>query len=751
MPRPVGLRGSLDHDIYQVVKRLEETTNDGKPFKTVPAAYDAIKHSNSSLSRQKKRPLEDALARVLPVRRREHTADASDESDSALINSNDPALPQQNDLSLINTQMTKHWNIKPVMSLRNINGKQPATKKRKFDGPADADTDDKNTTGAAGAATTASTPKELTTDAGKTQKKTQRPTRFEVEDDDDTPELGGLGELYDNLYLMLNDNLVNPGYYRANGFTLKEGLLLTGPPGVGKRSLVRLLASKLEVVVINATGCFDEPERLEKSLTEAFDAAFATAPAIVLIESLEECMPKPGSASHNEQHQRAVRILCQQMRRIQALDAPPVMAVATASRPMDINVSLLRHTLFRKTVQVRVPDATAREDILRVVTRSVSIGADVDFAQLARLTHGFVAEDLHALISEAGDLTARRHKTTAELTAWRDSSNLDAMEPLHDLDEVGPPEHTPITFDTFKAVLRDFIPSLRKEGFTVIPNVNWEHVGGLASVRQQLELSVVGPIRDPALYQTYGLSRPAGCLLWGPPGCGKTLVAQAVANEAQASFILISGPELLNKYVGESERAVRELFQRARSSTPCILFFDEFDSIVPRRDGAATEAGTRVVNALLAELDGVQDRTGIYVIGTTNRPDMIDEAILRPGRLSVQLFLDLPSTEERVEILRAIYKKNHVGATEADLAPLADVARDQRCADFSGADLGGLRTKAAEGALRRHLRLRLAGEEPSQPGRITAEDWEAALATTTTSVRNPEAYRKLSKKIGKGT
>jgi ribosome biogenesis ATPase len=210
------------------------------------------------------------------------------------------------------------------------------------------------------------------------------------------------------------------------------------------------------------------------------------------------------------------------------------------------------------------------------------------------------------------------------------------------------------------------------------------------------------------------------------------------------SRTLINGPELLNKYVGESERAVRELFQRARSSTPCILFFDEIDSLVPRRDNASTDAGVRVVNALLTELDGAQDRSGIYVMGTTNRPDMIDAAMLRPGRLSVRLFVDLPTPEERVDILRAIYKTAHANASEAELARLPAVALDPRCKDFSGADLGGLHIKAAEAALRKFMLGKKSVRE------IDQEDWEHALENTRCSVLNPDSYRKLDRKLGKG-
>lgn len=229
-----------------------------------------------------------------------------------------------------------------------------------------------------------------------------------------------------------------------------------------------------------------------------------------------------------------------------------------------------------------------------------------------------------------------------------------------------------------------------------------------------------------------------GLLLYGPPGCSKTLSAQAMATESSFNFFAVKGAELLNMYVGESERAVRELFTRARSSTPCILFFDEFDSIAPRRDGAASSgAGTRVVNALLTELDGARDRAGIFVIGTTNRPDQIDDAILRPGRLSKQLFLDLPTAAERVEILRTIYRTRHVGASDDEFARLEAIARDARCLNFSGADLSGLHERAAEFALTRYLE-----GDADAPKEIRREDWEAALEVTRPSVNMTE-YKKL--------
>jgi ribosome biogenesis ATPase len=339
------------------------------------------------------------------------------------------------------------------------------------------------------------------------------------------------------------------------------------------------------------------------------------------------------------------------------------------------------------------------------------------------MTHGFVGGEVQDLIYYATE------------EAWKQNKNSEAAMTI---------DSPPITTAHFQTVIRSLVPALRKEGFTQIPNVTWDQVGALEQARKQLKMSIVGPIKQPKLWQEFGLRRPGGVLLWGPPGCGKTLVAQAVANDAQASFILINGPELLNKYVGESERAVRELFRRARSAAPCILFFDEIDSIVPRRESSSTEAGARVVNALLAELDGVQDRSGVYVIGTTNRKDMIDDAMLRHGRLSVHIFVDLPTADERVDILKTIYRKNR-GITADVEARLEGVARDPRCENFSGADLAGLDSKAAETALARYMEAQLDQSDPSPRG-LSAADWEHALSTSKPSVKNPEFFRKLARK-----
>ncbi|UKZ73393.1 hypothetical protein TrVFT333_001039 [Trichoderma virens FT-333] len=745
----LNLRQGLDRDVYQIIKKLEEA-NDGKPFKTISAAYDAIKRSNSSLSRQKKRPLEDSIDRVLQFRKEE--LDDSEDSEAGIEEAE--LKKPDDDRFLLNRQLTKHWQVDPIPLGTS---EQPAAKKRRIQTEGDerdgAVSGPETGTETAINGDTAKDTSKADRQEKATQKKSSKSTRFKVEQLEEPLPLGGVGEIHRHLLRQTRYLLKCPELYQGNGWRRVPGMLLFGPPGTGKRSLVRTVAANLEVPIITLNGCFEDPERVEKSLSEAFDTAIGLAPSIVLIEDLDWHMPKPGGSNHNEHGRKILNQFIRQMQRVQQEQAN-VLAMATTSRMTDVDPVALEAGLFERTIQMRVPDQDARHDILKVVTREKILSDSLDLGEVAKMTHGFVGADIIIVTTLAEQAAQERILNTEDpdgrqlelLTRPPHRDQMDVSDISLDLRQ---PTFTtiptePLTLDDFRLAIKGFTPSLRREGFTVIPSVTWDQVGALEKVREQLHMSIIGPIKNPELYQEFGLRRPAGALLWGPPGCGKTLVAQAVANEAQASFILINGPELLNKYVGESERAVRELFQRARSSTPCILFFDEIDSLVPRRDNASTDAGVRVVNALLTELDGAQDRSGIYVMGTTNRPDMIDAAMLRPGRLSVRLFVDLPTPEERVDILRAIYKTAHVNASEAELARLPAVALDPRCKDFSGADLGGLHIKAAEAALRKFMLGKKSARE------IDQDDWEYALENTRCSVLNPDSYRKLDRKLGKG-
>lgn len=744
MPRP-NLRQGLDRDVYAVITKLEEASD--THIKTITQAYDAIKRSNSHLSRQKRRPLEDSIDRVLQFRKEElHDSDSE-----AAIEEAEAQLPKkpEDERFLLNRQLTKHWHTKPADTTpaptpTPASDEQRPKKKRRVQ----EDGEDKqsgNEKVKANGTKDEAVEKDKTTTA---PKKIQRLPRFSVEAPSDPLPLGGIASLQEDLGSFLDSALFERKEWARYASLRLKGVLLTGPHGVGKRSLVRSLAGKLGVPVVSIKDCFRDPERMEKNLTEAFDEAMRLAPSVVLAEDLEEYMSRHGSSVHNEHHENAVHHFLKQREKM-LRELPPdshVVVLGTSVLPTDVHAKLCLGDVFPKKFQMRAPDLEAREDILRVLLGDLT-PESLSLHDLAKMTHGFVGLDLKVLVEEAESHRRERDKRERPITEPIEADDTlmeDVGDAQKDLSEAG----LPLSLDDFKIALKEYIPSLRREGFTEVPKVTFDNIGAMVEARKQLNKSIVGPIKYPQMYEPWSLGKAAGVMLWGPPGCGKTLIAQAVANEAQASFILVNGPELLNKYVGESEKAVRELFQRARSSTPCVLFFDEMDSLVPKRDGASSDAGVRVVNALLTEMDGVQDRTGIYIIGTTNRPDMIDAAMLRPGRLSVNIYVDLPTEDERVDILRTIFRNRQPKASPAATARVEGVARDGRCKGFSGADLSGLYYAAAHNGLDRWLAA--GGEKLGLPAEITAEDWEEALKKARPSVRNPKEYVDIKKKLERG-
>lgn len=316
-----------------------------------------------------------------------------------------------------------------------------------------------------------------------------------------------------------------------------------------------------------------------------------------------------------------------------------------------------------------------------------------------------------------------------------------------------------ITIEDFLTALPQVQPSSKREGFAKVPDVTWADVGALHSVRDELEMAIVLPIKHPEKFANVGITAPTSVLLWGPPGCGKTLLAKAIANESKANFISIRGPELLDKYLGESERAVRQVFSRARASTPCVIFFDELDALAPARGNALSDAPSRVVNTLLTELDGLSDNSGVYVIGATNRPDAIDPAMKRPGRLDMSLFIDLPTPEDRVEIIKTLITKNKTPL--ADDVDVTKLGKDSRCEGFSGADLAALVKKSAMAALRGSFMAIREGVDPGRQDvqeeqgniRVTMADFDKAFAAVKPSVTKGQAgrYKALASKFGSET
>lgn len=392
-----------------------------------------------------------------------------------------------------------------------------------------------------------------------------------------------------------------------------------------------------------------------------------------------------------------------------------------------------------------VPSEPVREKIIRALTRKMRLANDLDFKTLAKRTPGFVGADLNDLVATAGAVAIKRYLDILK-------SNSGEEMDIEESEEVSPKitelrrlimhaKETPVgeesqvvdvSNEDFFTALPKIQPSSKREGFATIPDTTWADIGALGGVRDELSTAIVEPIRNPEVYESVGITAPTGVLLWGPPGCGKTLLAKAVANESRANFISVKGPELLNKFVGESERAVRQVFVRARSSVPCVIFFDELDALVPRRDDTVSEASARVVNTLLTELDGLgSSRQGIYVIAATNRPDIIDPAMLRPGRLETLLFVNLPSPLERVDILQTIVRDLSIEFGD-DLRKLAE-----ECEGFSGADLGSLLRRAGYSAIKRRDTIKF-------------QDFVAAKSFIRPSVTDLRRYEKLRREWSGG-
>lgn len=484
----------------------------------------------------------------------------------------------------------------------------------------------------------------------------------------------------------------------------------------------------------------------EKALREHFDEAKKMAPCLVFIDEIDAITPKRESAQREMEKRIVAQLLtCMDDLALEKTDGKPVIVLAATNRPDSLDPALRRGGRFDKEINLSVPSEPVREQILRALTRKMRLADDLDFKTLAKRTPGFVGADLNDLVSTAGSAAIKRYleilrsNTGEEMEIEENDDQSPKVRELRRL--IKHAKETPIGDETqtilvsnadFFAALPKIQPSSKREGFATIPDTTWADIGALGGVRDELATAIVEPIKNPEIYAQVGITAPTGVLLWGPPGCGKTLLAKAVANESRANFISVKGPELLNKYVGESERAVRQVFVRARSSVPCVIFFDELDALVPRRDDTLSEASARVVNTLLTELDGLgSSRQGIYVIAATNRPDIIDPAMLRPGRLETLLFVNLPNAQERVEILQTLVRKLPIDFND-DLRKLAE-----ECEGFSGADLGSLLRRAGYSAIKRRDTIKF-------------EDFVAAKQFIRPSVTDMKKYERLRRDWSSG-
>jgi ribosome biogenesis ATPase len=754
---PVGkrnfLRQGLDRDVYSIVCKLDAEAPEPNQRLTVSAVYDGIKRSNSSLARLKKKVLEDAIERVLAQRNedlKEFAEDEDDEEDFDEATKEAEARILERDSFLLNKQIAKSWKF----ASQGGNGATAVGPSLKANTDVDMksapDVPEVNGDKAERQANGEPKPKrrrgdreQRDKDRAAKEKDRRPPTGVSIRD------IAGVDATLKRLLSCVWLPLRGTEAYAQMNYRCDFGVLLHGPSGCGKTTLANAVAASVGVSFIpvsSASLVGGTSGESEKNIRDIFDEAIALAPCLIFMDEIDSIAGKRESAQ-KAMEGRMVAELINGMDRVaqNTQGGKNVVVLAATSRPDTIDPAIRRR--FGVEVAMGMPDQKAREHILRSLSRGLPLEEDVDFDALAKATPGYNGADLKHVVTAAMNeaLDTELDTVLQKVSSLRpdvfptDSQVQREWFLLEDHTTVDWARIT-ITMAHFQKGVSKTQPASKREGFTTIPDTNWSHVGALHDIRKKLEMCIIGPIKQPELFAKVGIKPAAGILLWGPPGCGKTLVAKAVANESKANFISIKGPELLNKYVGESERAVRQVFQRARASAPCILFFDEMDALMPKRDDSLSDASARVVNTLLTELDGVGDRSGIYVVGATNRPDIIDPAIRRPGRLGTSVYVGLPSADERVDILKTLYRNTIPADGARTPAPVLEaVARDTRCKGFSGADLGNLMQAAAQSCLER---VYGSGGEPV----IAMEDWERALQEVKPSVKDIHKYESLRSK-----
>jgi len=473
-------------------------------------------------------------------------------------------------------------------------------------------------------------------------------------------DIGGLSEEIKKIREMVELPLKHPEIFSRLGIEPPKGVLLHGPPGTGKTLLAKAVANESEANFILLNG----PEIMskfygesEKRVRDIFEEAEKTAPTIIFIDEIDAIAPKR-EESYGEVERRVVSQLLTAMDGLKSRGR--VVVIGATNRPNALDPALRRPGRFDREISINVPDKDGRLSILKIHSRNMPLEKDVSLEELARITHGFVGADISALTKEAAMNVLRNVLPKLKMKE-------DEPIPEEILQELR------VTNKDFQEALKIVRPSAMREVLVETPNVKWDDVGGLESTKQEMIEAIEWPMKYPASFKRLGIRPPRGILLYGPPGTGKTLLAKAVAKESEANFIQVKGPSLLSMWVGESEKGVRKIFERARQVSPCIIFFDEIDSLAARR---GLEAGARVteqvLNQLLAEMDGIEDLTNIIVVGATNRPDMLDPALLRPGRFDRILLVNVPDKKGRLEILKIHTKNMPLEISKEEIKKLED-------------------------------------------------------------------------------
>ncbi|MHA1584600.1 MAG: CDC48 family AAA ATPase [Promethearchaeota archaeon] len=501
-------------------------------------------------------------------------------------------------------------------------------------------------------------------------------------------DIGGLDKEIQQIREMVELPLKHPEIFKRLGIDPPKGVLLRGPPGCGKTLLAKAVANESQAHFIPING----PEVMskfygesEKKLRALFKEAEEKSPTIMFIDEIDAIAPKRESVTGEVER----RVVAQLLALMDGLESRGrVIIIGATNRPNAVDPALRRPGRFDRELEMKVPGEKGRLEILQIHTRKMPLDNKINLHEIARITHGYVGADIASLVREAGMAGLRRYLPKFNLEE-------EEIEPEL-LDQMF------IKKGDFTSAFKEIIPAGIREVFVEIPSVHWNDVGGLQYTKQQLIESVEWPIKNPGAYKRMGVSPPTGVLLYGPPGCGKTLLARAVATESEANFISIKGPELLSKWVGESEKAVREVFRKAKLAAPCIIFFDELDSIAPRRGSNGTDSGVteRVISQLLTELDGLAQTKEIILIAATNRPDILDPALMRPGRIDRLSYVPPPSKKDREEIFK-IFTKGMPIDEKFSIPTFA-----QKTEYFSGADIESLCREAAIRALRKDIRTK---------------------------------------------